>query len=92
MEVLPFAARLAKGRIEELGGTPAIRQAKMKDGPVITDNGNFVIDADFGTIEDPGVLATQLSEIPGVVEHGIFENVDQLIVVLDGEVRTFNRE
>jgi ribose 5-phosphate isomerase A len=92
VEVLPFAARLAKSRIEDLGGSPNLRQAKMKDGPVITDNGNFVIDADFGTIEDPGVLATQLSEIPGVVEHGIFENVDQLIVVIDGEVKTFNRE
>lgn len=92
VEVLPFAARLAKGWIEELGGTPSIRQAKMKDGPVITDNGNFVIDADFGVIEDPGLLAAQLSEIPGVVEHGIFEIVDQLVVVIDGEVRTFNRE
>jgi ribose 5-phosphate isomerase A len=92
VEVLPFAARLAKSRIEDLGGTPLLRQAKMKDGPVITDNGNFVIDADFGVIEDPGLLATQLSEIPGVVEHGIFEIVDELVVVIDGEVRTFNRE
>lgn len=92
VEVLPFAAKLAMGRIEELGGSPQIRQAKMKDGPVITDNGNFVIDADFGEIEDPGVLGTQLSEIPGVVEHGIFEQVDQLVVVLDGEVKIFSRE
>ena len=92
VEVLPFAAKLAMSRIEELGGSPQIRQAKMKDGPVITDNGNFVIDADFGKIEDPGVLGTQLSEIPGVVEHGIFENVDQLVIVLDGEVKIFSRE
>ena len=92
VEVLPFAAKLAMSRIEELGGSPQIRQAKMKDGPVITDNGNFVIDADFGEIEDPGLLGTQLSEIPGVVEHGIFENVDQLVIVLDGEVKIFSRE
>ncbi|MCR3884532.1 MAG: ribose-5-phosphate isomerase RpiA [Methanothrix sp.] len=92
VEVLPIAARLAKSRIEELGGSPQIRQAKMKDGPVITDNGNFVIDADFGKIEDPGVLATQLSEIPGVVEHGIFEQIDQLVVAIDGEVKIFSRE
>ncbi|KQC15996.1 MAG: ribose-5-phosphate isomerase RpiA [Methanothrix sp.] len=91
VEVLPFAARLAQIWIEELGGTPTIRQAKMKDGPVITDNGNFVIDADFGVIEDPGLLAAQLSEIPGVVEHGIFENVDELVVVIDGEVKVFSR-
>lgn len=92
VEVLPFAAKLAMSRIEELGGSPQIRQAKMKDGPVITDNGNFVIDADFGEIEDPGVLATQLSEIPGVVEHGIFENVDELVVVIEGQVKTYRRE
>ncbi|WP_394357033.1 ribose-5-phosphate isomerase RpiA [Candidatus Methanocrinis natronophilus] len=92
VEVLPFAAKLAMSRIEELGGSPQIRQAKMKDGPVITDNGNFVIDADFGEIEDPGLLGTQLSEIPGVVEHGIFENVDELVVVIDGKVKTFRRE
>jgi ribose 5-phosphate isomerase A len=92
VEVLPIAAKLAEIWIEELGGTPQIRQAKMKDGPVITDNGNFVIDADFGIIEDPGLLAAQLSEIPGVVEHGIFENVDELVVVIDGEVKVFCRE
>ena len=92
VEVLPFAAKLAGIWIEELGGSPTIRQAKMKDGPVITDNGNFVIDADFGVIEDPGLLAAQLSEIPGVVEHGIFDNVDELVIVIDGEVKTFNRE
>jgi ribose 5-phosphate isomerase A len=92
VEVLPIAGRLASRRIEELGGSPQIRQARMKDGPVITDNGNFVIDADFGTIEDPGPLAAQLSEIPGVVEHGIFENVDELVVVIDGAVKTFRRE
>jgi len=92
VEVLPFAAKLAGIWIEELGGSPTIRQAKMKDGPVITDNGNFVIDADFGVIEDPGLLAAQLSEIPGVVEHGIFENVDELVVVIDGEVKVFCRE
>lgn len=92
VEVLPFAAKLVGIWIEELGGSPQIRQAKMKDGPVITDNGNFVIDADFGVIEDPGLLAAQLSEIPGVVEHGIFENVDELVVVIDGEVKVFCRE
>lgn len=92
VEVLPIAGRLASRRIEELGGSPQIRQARMKDGPVITDNGNFVIDADFGRIEDPGPLAAQLSEIPGVVEHGIFENVDELVVVIDGAVKTFRRE
>ena len=53
VEVLPFAARLVERRLTELGGKPVLRLGKMKDGPVITDNGNFVMDVDFGVIEDP---------------------------------------
>lgn len=91
VEVLPFAAKLVAGKIEDMGGAPVLRQARMKDGPVITDNGNFVIDADFGVIEDPAALALRLSSLPAVVEHGIFENVDQLLVVQDGEVKLVGR-
>jgi len=78
VEVLPFAARLAERRLKELGGMPVLRLGKMKDGPVITDNGNFVMDVDFGVIEDPTALAAKLCRIPGVVEHGIFDNLDEL--------------
>lgn len=86
VEVLPFAARLVERRIEDIDGRPVIRQAKMKDGPVITDNGNFVMDADFGIIADPEGLAQKLSAIPGVVEHGIFCNVDELHLARSGTV------
>ncbi|RQW78268.1 MAG: ribose 5-phosphate isomerase A, partial [Methanothrix sp.] len=41
VEVLPFAAKLVERRLRELGGVPVLRLGKMKDGPVITDNGNF---------------------------------------------------
>jgi len=91
LEVLPFAFRLVKSQIEEMGGKPLLRMAKMKDGPVISDNGNFIIDADFGSIEGPLDLTGQLSAIPGVVDHGIFNNVDQLIVVQKGEVAIIDR-
>lgn len=78
VEVLPFAARLVERRIKELGGKPVLRLGRMKDGPVITDNGNLVMDVDFGTIEDPAGLAARLCGIPGLVEHGIFDNLDEL--------------
>lgn len=78
VEVLPFAARLVERRLKELGGEPVLRLGKMKDGPVITDNGNFVMDVDFGTIADPAGLAGRLCGIPGLVEHGIFDNLDEL--------------
>ncbi|MHC1593931.1 MAG: ribose-5-phosphate isomerase RpiA [Methanotrichaceae archaeon] len=80
LEVLPIAANLVERLVKEMGGVPNIRQAKMKDGPVITDNGNLVIDVDFGIIEDPKGLASELSALPGVLEHGIFDNVDQLVL------------
>ncbi len=78
VEVLPFAARLVDRKLKDLGGKPVLRLGKMKDGPVITDNGNFVMDVDFGVIKDPGALAAKLCPIPGLVEHGIFDNVDEL--------------
>jgi len=46
--------------------------AEAKLGPVITDNGNFVVDADFGFIEDPEGLDAALRTIPGVLETGLF--------------------
>ena len=78
VEVLPFAAKLVEQRLRELGGAPVLRMGKMKDGPVITDNGNLVMDVDFGTIVDPKALAAKLCPIPGLVEHGIFDNLDEL--------------
>lgn len=88
VEVMPFAKELVLNKIRELGGEPKLRSAVKKDGPVITDNGNFVIDVDFGVIKDPESLALQLSAIPGMVEHGIFCNVDELYIgKKDGSVK-----
>ncbi len=91
VEVLPFAFRLVERRLKELGGSPVLRQAKMKDGPVITDNGNFVIDVDFGIIDDPKSLSLKLSTLPGIVEHGIFGNVDELHIARSGSVEILKR-
>jgi ribose 5-phosphate isomerase A len=91
VEVLPFAFRLVERRLRELGGKPVLRLGKMKDGPVITDNGNFVMDVDFGIIEDPKGLAARISPIPGVVEHGIFDNLDELYLARKGGVEIIGR-
>ncbi|SDC71072.1 ribose-5-phosphate isomerase RpiA [Natrinema hispanicum] len=72
VEVLPDSHTLAADRVRELGGEPTLRDAERKDGPVVTDNGNLVLDCAFGRMDDPDRLATQLSAIPGVVEHGLF--------------------
>lgn len=91
VEVLPFASRLVERRLRDLGGVPVLRLGRMKDGPMITDNGNFVMDVDFGVIEDPQWLAAKISPIPGVVEHGIFDNLDELYLARKGKVEIIRR-
>ena len=72
VELIPAARIGVEQAVDSLGGTPTLREAANKDGPVVTDNGNLVVDCEFGTIAEPAELAASLSEIPGVVEHGLF--------------------
>jgi ribose 5-phosphate isomerase A len=85
VEVLRDARTTVSAAIETLGGEPALREAEAKDGPVVTDNGNLVLDADFGTIETPGELAASLSAVPGVVEHGLFVRMTDAVYVGSGD-------
>ncbi len=80
LEVLPFALKLAIKQVEELGGKAELRMGVNKDGPVISDNGNFIVDADFGRMDDPGSLGKELSQCCGILEHGIFTGVDAVYI------------
>jgi ribose 5-phosphate isomerase A len=81
VEVLPFAISLVKRRIAELGGKAVVREGKGKVGPVITDNGNVVIDAVFGLVRDAATLETKLKMISGVVETGLFVGLTDIVYV-----------
>ncbi|MBV0924352.1 ribose-5-phosphate isomerase RpiA [Halomicroarcula limicola] len=81
VEVLPAARSTVAERVEALGGDPDLRRAERKDGPVVTDNGNLVLDCAFGEIADPERLATALSTAPGVVEHGLFVGLADAVYV-----------
>jgi ribose 5-phosphate isomerase A len=72
VEVLPAGRSVVAEAVRAAGGEPTLRRAERKDGPVVTDNGNLVLDCAFGEISAPARLATTLSETPGVVEHGLF--------------------
>lgn len=72
IELLSTAIPTVEEALREMGGEPTLRAAERKDGPVITDNGNPVIDCAFGAIDEPESLAASLSKLPGVVEHGLF--------------------
>jgi len=86
VEVIPFAHKLVMHKLVELGGKPTLRYSK--DSPTVTDNGNFVVDVDFGPIGDARALQDQLKSIPGIVETGLFLGMtDRVYVGLrDGEV------
>ncbi len=81
IEVLPFATSLVKRKISGLGGRPTLREAKGKLGPVITDNGNVILDSYFGEIGDPADLEIKLKLIPGVLETGFFVGLTDVAYV-----------
>jgi len=72
VETLPDAVPVVGDRIRTAGGEPTLRSAERKDGPVVTDNGNLVLDCEFGAIDAPDALAATLAAVPGVVAHGLF--------------------
>jgi ribose 5-phosphate isomerase A len=71
VEVLPFALSPVLRALVGLGGVPEIRNALRKDGPVITDLGNMVVDVRFPEgIKNPAELENKINMIPGVIENG----------------------
>jgi ribose 5-phosphate isomerase A len=81
VELFPEARRPVSAALRGLGGEPELRQAERKDGPVVTENGNLVMDCAFGPIAEPAGLAAELSAVPGVVEHGLFVGLADDVVV-----------
>lgn len=72
IEALYFATSILMRKVEELGGKPVLREGTEKVGPVITDNGNIIIDAYFGLVRKPAELESKLKLLSGVVETGLF--------------------
>jgi len=73
--------------VKKIGGMPKLRQSDSYR-LFVTDNGNLVIDADFGAINEVVELELKLSNITGVVEHGIFTNVSEVHVGKVDEIGT----
>ncbi|ELZ70139.1 ribose-5-phosphate isomerase RpiA [Haloferax volcanii] len=81
IEVLPSARTTVAAGVSDLGGEATLRRAERKDGPVVTDNGNLVLDCEFGAISDAESLATDLASLPGAVEHGLFVGLADAVYV-----------
>ena len=81
IEVLPFGLGFVEAQLRRLGFDPILRIAKHKNGPIITDNGNFIIDANIPKIKRPEEMADKLQTIPGIIEHGLFCNLVSLLII-----------
>jgi ribose 5-phosphate isomerase A len=85
VEVLPMAVTPVMRAITQLGGKPELRMGIKKAGPVVTDQGNLVIDVKFDQIDNPAELEKTLNNLPGVLENGLFVNVADVVLV--GEIK-----
>ena len=89
VEVMPTAWKQVKEIISEISGVSNLRMARKKAGPVVTDQGNLVLDVLFKDgIKDPKELEIIINNIPGVLENGLF--VDLTDKVLVGKIENKN--
>jgi len=85
VEVLPMAVTPVMRALAKLGGTPQLRMGVKKAGPVVSDQGNLIVDVKFDRIDNPAELEKTINNIPGVLENGLFVGVTDLVLV--GEVK-----
>lgn len=81
IEVAPFAWQLAHHTLTQLGGIPELRPNAAKDGFWITSHGSYVLDTRFPEIQDADTLNAIINNTPGVVEHGIFHDLANTILI-----------
>ena len=83
VEVIPFGWQIIFNQLETLGGSPDLR---LKQGqPLLTDQGNYIIDCRFRQIIDAAQLEQRLNMIPGVVENGLFTGLCTRMIMAEGE-------
>ena len=85
VEVLPMAVAPVTRALEKLGGKVEMRMGVAKDGPVITDQGNMVLDVTFDGIDNPAEMEKTINNIPGVLENGLFVGLTSEVLI--GEVK-----
>jgi ribose 5-phosphate isomerase A len=83
IEVIPFAWQLTKRSLEAIGGIGNLRPNAAKDGFWITSHGSYVLDMKFHNHHDAGILNALINNTPGVVEHGIFYDLTDAILIAD---------
>jgi len=89
LEVLPFGYKYVQAEVTKMMGRAKLREGSGKMGAVVTDNGNFILDADFGKIMKPMQLEARLKKIPGLLETGLFIGMADTVFLglKDGSVK-----
>ncbi len=93
IEVLPMAAEPICRALKRLGGEPELRMGVRKDGPVVTDQGFWIVDCRFEDMADLAALGAAVRALPGVLEHGLFLGMatDLIVGEEDGAIRRRTR-
>jgi ribose 5-phosphate isomerase A len=88
VEVVPMAVRPVMDVIRDLGASPEIRMGQKKDGPIVSDQGLWIVDATFDDAFDANHVNQTLLNTPGVLDHGLFLGLatDLLVGRSDGSV------
>jgi ribose 5-phosphate isomerase A len=87
IEVIPFAWQMAKKNLEAIGAVGDLRPNAARDGFWVTSHGSYVLDMKFDNSIDASTLNTLINNTPGVVEHGIFHQLTDLVLIAqDGVV------
>ena len=91
VEIVRFGWKATQTEVNRICGDSTLRLAPTQDGnqqPLITDNGNYILDCHFDGIPAPEQVELQLNNIPGVVENGIFVNrADKIIIGTPSGIR-----
>jgi len=81
VEVLPFAVGSVESKLRKMGARPIVRVGKGKVGPVVTDNGNLILDVWTDPLDSPEEMDLKLKSVPGVVETGLFIGIADIVYV-----------
>ncbi len=82
IEVIKFSYKAEEKYLQSIGGKPKLRVLENGE-PFITDENNFILDTNFGIIEQPFELARKLDARAGIVEHGLFLDMTDTLIVAD---------
>ena len=93
VEIVPFGYHSTLAKIKRVSEKAVLREATGKVGPVVTDNGNLIVDAYFRNLRRPDIVHERLKKMPGVVETGLFLGMCDVAYVgrKDGRVDILRR-